>query len=73
MLFRSSILNFIGREAKQPVPSYQDHEMSHGMCKVAGFVDNNLKTIFELNDMVAEYNRYEKAAELADEQLKEMR
>ena len=66
-------LNFIGREAKQQVPSYQEHEMQHGLCKVAGYIDSNLEKVFELNDMIAEYNRYETASQLAEEQLQEMK
>lgn len=68
----TEVLNTIGTFARKEVPSYIDHKMNHGFNKVAGFLDDNINTVLELNNLASEYKRYETAATLADKQLKEM-
>lgn len=68
----SKVLNSLGALARQDVPTYASIKMNHGISKVAGFLNDNLREVFELQKLANEYDRYEKAATLADKQLEEM-
>ena len=67
------ILQSVANASRKDMPTYENHEATYGMCKVAGYPSKNLNQVFELEKLAEEYRKCEKAAQLAEEQLNEMK